>query len=99
MGVFYLRSPYFFIHILPYSSSIHVSQIASASWPSRTQITCMRQSALHPGGSVLSKALSDRFPDAYSTGGDHSGHKWIVLTERCFFGPSQAISPEVSTCP
>ncbi len=35
-GDFYLRSPYFFIHILPYSSSIHVSQIASASWPSRT---------------------------------------------------------------
>ncbi len=36
---------------------------------SRTQIICMRQSALHPGGSVLSKALNDRFPDAYSTGG------------------------------
>jgi hypothetical protein len=68
-GDFYLRSPYFSIHILPYSSSIHVSQIASASWPSRTQIICMRQSALHPGGSVLSKALNDRFPDAYSTGG------------------------------
>lgn len=53
MGVFYLRSPTFFVHILPYSSSIHLSQIASASWLSRTQIIRLRQSALHPGGSML----------------------------------------------
>lgn len=96
-----------FTSVVPTFSSISCHTVALFTFlklllhpdHSRTQIICMRQSALHPGGSVLSKALNDRFPDAYSTGGDHSGHKWIVLTERCFFGPSQAISPEVSTCP